>query len=237
MPDDCAYVLAIDSAVRGCGVCVYDTKSPSQSVRRHIDVSRGQAETLIPLVEESMQKSGIGFEQIGLMACTRGPGSFTGVRVGISAAKSYALALSIPLIGVSTLELMARQYYNKQEATPNHLCVLLESKRTEFYCQIFEGNGEAQSAPAALSAQDIGKLCAQDTVFIGDGFARFSKEMDSDFSGQYVEGFEYPDPFILAEMGFECFQNDQNISESIAPLYLRNADVSAPKTLPRQLEK
>ena len=100
-----ALVLAIDTTLDACSVAITHGGSVRASLSE--TMSRGQAERLAPMVREGVQKAGIAFADIDRIAVTTGPGSFTGVRVGISFARALALALDKPCVGVSTLEALA----------------------------------------------------------------------------------------------------------------------------------
>ncbi len=98
-------VLAIDSALDACSVAIVRDGRTAAHVSEQM--TRGQAERLAPMVREAAERAGVMFEQIDRVAVTTGPGSFTGVRVGLSFARALALSLDKPCIGVSTLEALA----------------------------------------------------------------------------------------------------------------------------------
>lgn len=236
MVDDVRYVLAMDSAVNSCGVCVYDAKQGDAVAKAMEPMSRGQAEALIPLVEGVVNQAGIEFRDIDLIATTIGPGTFSGLRVGLSAAKSYSLALNVPAVGVSTLDLLAQNYF-KQKGGNVDLGVLIESKRQDFYFQLFNSSQEAIVDPIALSDEDIIQhLKQKPSHIIGDGCKRFlSGSKDKTSKIEYIDGFDFPDPQMLAEMALNKFRCGE-AGGNLKPLYLRGADVSAPKNKPRTLE-
>src|SRR3954464_3523204 len=93
-------VLAIDTALEACSAAVLDTERPQAAVRESHLMARGHAEALMPLVARVMDKAGLDFKQLDRIAVTTGPGSFTGLRVGIAAARGIALAAGRPAIGL-----------------------------------------------------------------------------------------------------------------------------------------
>lgn len=237
MPENARYVLALDSAVNGCGVCIYDGKNKKPLIKILEPMMRGQAEALIPLVQNAINQSSIDFGDIGLVATTIGPGTFSGLRVGLSAAKSYALALEKPLYGFSTLELLAMNYANNVSEGTN-ICILIESKRQDFYFQLFDHQAKPLYEPSALGGADVAGIIKQQSLchIIGDGCGRFLAEcQDKTLNIQYIEGFDCPDPETLAGMAFDAYVSGV-AGHVVKPLYLRGADVSQPKVKPRTLE-
>lgn len=102
-------IVAIDTSLSACSAAVVGASSDIVYASLSETMQRGQAERLAPMVREAMQLAGASFAQIDRIAVTTGPGSFTGVRVGLSFARALALALNKPCIGVSTLEALALQ--------------------------------------------------------------------------------------------------------------------------------
>lgn len=235
MSSNLRYILGIDSAVNGCGVCVYNVGEPEKSVKHILEMSRGQAEALVPAVQNAVEEAGIQFNDIGLIATTIGPGTFTGLRVGLSAAKSFAMSLSVPVKGFSTMEVIAKSYFDDHSNSSN-LCVLLESRREDYYCQIWDQGGQVLLEPSALVADEILKRVGDTpTVFIGDALERFKSECGKISNFEFADGYKQPDPFILSKMGaFEYMSNQE--SSGVEPLYLRGADVSKPKAMARKIQ-
>jgi tRNA threonylcarbamoyl adenosine modification protein YeaZ len=126
-------ILAIDVSISGCSAAVYDTESHNYC-HNFIETDRGQAELLIPMIREITDQSGTTLQALDRIVVTRGPGSFTGVRIGLATARSLGLALDIPVYGVSTLDVLARSIAHSQ-----HTLCLIDTKRGDFYGQIGEG--------------------------------------------------------------------------------------------------
>lgn len=120
-------ILAFDVAIAGCTVATLDTDTKAV-YKNHIATERGQAEMLIPLIDEIVTQAGWRMSDIDRVAVTTGPGSFTGVRIGLSTARSLAMALDVPVFGMSTLDILCRQCEEKA-------LVLIDTKRGDYYGQ------------------------------------------------------------------------------------------------------
>ncbi|GJL85347.1 MAG: tRNA (adenosine(37)-N6)-threonylcarbamoyltransferase complex dimerization subunit type 1 TsaB [Micavibrio sp.] len=228
-------ILALDTAMSGCCVAVYDVQSKASFSKTEAMI-RGQAEVLVPMIQSVVAESGHSFDDIDLIATTKGPGAFTGLRIGLSTAKSLGLALDVPVVGLSTLEVLARQYLEGHKSDAEEkFAVLIETKREDFYFQMFDGQGDAVSDPQALDADEIvEQVGAAKIVMVGDAVERFSAiYLPANISYHEIM---LSDPEVVAKMGLGVFlKNGEDIGQTTQPLYLRGADVSQPKTPPRSL--
>ncbi len=220
MSDAFTKVLAIDTAMGGCSACVYLTAS-EEAFARSEDMPRGQAQELVPMINDVMAQAGISFDDLGAIVTTVGPGAFTGLRIGMSTARAMAQATGAPLFGVSTLQVLARQYVLTHEPEQN-FAVLVETRREDFYVQEFDVTGAAVSeARAALAADIMAQVSAR--VFVGDAALRF-KELAPE--AEIIEGFNLPDPENIAQI---LIEQPAMVHENPEPIYLRGAEVSKSK--------
>lgn len=141
-------LLAIDTAATLCAACVLDTEA-GQRGRAVRDLGKGQAEHLMAVVAEALEDAGATYADLGAIAVSVGPGSFTGVRVGVAAARGLALALTVPAVGVSTLEAIAAEAAT--DAAP--VTVALDAGRGQVYLQDFGPDALAASEPAVLPVE------------------------------------------------------------------------------------
>lgn len=220
-------ILAFDTALGGISVGVVKGET---KVTRCVETARAQAALLVPLLQEALAEARLSFADLDLIVSSVGPGSFTGLRIGLSTARSLALALDKPACGVSTLAVVARQTDRQDK-----LVVLLETKRKDFYVQVFDAEAKPLGTLQALEGQALLSFLEENGRFhlAGDALARFTQEAGAEWVQAHVSG-QSPmvllDPVVMAEMGKEA------APLPLEPLYLRGADVSWPKTAPRTLE-
>jgi len=136
-------ILAVDTATRGMSVSVFHGGEPI--VTRVCDEMRDQAKSLLPFVMESLSVAKIGFADLDALVVATGPGSFTGIRVGLSAMQGIALASGLPLAGFDNFSLYALRATTQN--TGKDRLVLLESHRKDCFCQLFDTAGQKKDAP------------------------------------------------------------------------------------------
>ena len=139
-------VLAIDTALAACSAAVLDTEyGGGVLASESLSMARGHAEALMPLIYQVMQRSQLAFADLDRVAVTTGPGSFTGLRVGISAARGIALATDKPAVGVSTLTAYAAPLLADDETTP--VIAAIDARHEHVYLQVFGPGGRVLVAP------------------------------------------------------------------------------------------
>jgi tRNA threonylcarbamoyladenosine biosynthesis protein TsaB len=241
-------VLAIDTALGGVSVGIMATNG--HIVSRIIETAREQAVILVPTIQEVVREAEIEFSDIDLIICSRGPGSFTGLRIGLATARTMALTLDKPIIGLNTLDTMARHYYSTPctqarglNETGRDLLIVLETKRQDFYARYYDSQGEPLTEPFATDAEEVLNRAPVDVFNVGgDCLERFKASPCLQAGGQdgiasnitYLDDLTQPDPILMAQYGLELFE-EQGEQGTPQPLYLRGADVSYPKNPPRKL--
>ncbi|RFC62933.1 tRNA (adenosine(37)-N6)-threonylcarbamoyltransferase complex dimerization subunit type 1 TsaB [Fulvimarina endophytica] len=153
--DDGRLVLAIDTSLDDCSAAIAAGGGDRIVAARTERIGRGHAERLPGLIDGVLAEAGAGFRDIAMVAVTIGPGSFTGVRVGVSAARGYALALGIPSVGISSLHAMAEGV-----RTTHAVLAVHDAKRGEVYALLLGADGSILSPPRALAPESIGDMLA-----------------------------------------------------------------------------
>jgi tRNA threonylcarbamoyladenosine biosynthesis protein TsaB len=144
-------VLGLDTCLSSCSVAVLDGERVLASAREVM--ARGHQERLAPMARDVMVEAGLAFDRIDRIAVTVGPGSFTGLRVGIAFAKGLALAVGLPAVGIGTLEALAAEVQGLVFPT-------IDARRGQLYLQAFE-DGRALMAPDALTAETAAARIAE----------------------------------------------------------------------------
>src|SRR5271170_7992728 len=141
-------VLAIDTALAACSAAVLDTAYGGIVASESLPMVRGHAEALIPLLKRVMDEAELTYNDIDRIAVTTGPGSFTGMRVGIAAARGLALAAGKPIVGLSTLSAYAAPHLAADDTFP--VVAAIDARHAHVYLQLFSAGGRTFS-PARLA--------------------------------------------------------------------------------------
>jgi tRNA threonylcarbamoyladenosine biosynthesis protein TsaB len=175
-----------------------------------------------------MADAGADFADLDLIAVTVGPGAFTGIRIGLAAARAMALSAALPIVGVTTLEAVA----HAQDALAGPLLVALDTKREDVYVQLFDAERTALSEPRAAMPGDVGALLPEGPLAIaGDAAETVIAALGAKSGGlSRLQGPDIPDAAVVAEIAAsrgEVSALKQELSPP-APLYLRPPDATPP---------
>src|SRR5436305_1980858 len=139
-------ILAIDTALDACAAAVLDTSAGGVIAQESQPMKRGHAEALMPLIARVMKASGVAFAALDRIAATTGPGSFTGLRVGLSAARGIALAAGKPVVGVTTLTAFAAPIVS-DNSKPHPVLAAIDARHDHVYFQVIGGDGSSLIKP------------------------------------------------------------------------------------------
>jgi tRNA threonylcarbamoyladenosine biosynthesis protein TsaB len=164
-----ATTLGIDSTGAACSAAIWHRGRVV--ARRFAAMERGQAEALMPMVAAVLEEAALAIASLDLIAVTVGPGAFTGVRIGIAAARGLSLASGVPALGVSSFVAAAAQA-PMEERRGRPLLVALDSRRAEFFVEMFGADDTPLGPGALLSAGEIAaRLPAAPLLLAGDAAA------------------------------------------------------------------
>lgn len=206
-------ILALDTCLTACSAAILDGETVLAA--RSEAMPRGHQERLAPMVRDLAAEAGISFKTLTRIGVTVGPGSFTGLRVGIAFAKGMGSALGVPVVGVGTLAAMAFGH-------PGFVAAAIDARRGQIYLQLF-GDGVALTAPDAVTLETAAARIAEvypggPATFTGSG----APLLEGILAGAVIETPDGPDPVAVARLAAAA------PARPVRPLYLRAPDAKLP---------
>jgi tRNA threonylcarbamoyladenosine biosynthesis protein TsaB len=218
-------VLAFDTALTACSAALLEDGGV-RAARRE-DPGRGHGERLVPMIEALLDEAEWSYQDLDLLCVTRGPGSFTGLRIGLATARGLALALALPVLGVTTLEALAAGV----AAEPGQsVLALIDARRGQLYAQAFDARGEALALPVALAPEAVASLAPPaPAVLVGSGVALARPHLAlqrPDLTAAAAP--ELPEAALFGALAF-ARQSEAVRGAPPSPLYLRSPDAEPRK--------
>lgn len=213
-------VLALDTSLENCAAAVLDNDLSSGSTTVcQAEIGRGHAERLITMIGDVMAESSTAFTDLDRLVVTTGPGSFTGLRVGLSVARGFGLVLERPVVGITTLAAIAASVPAATEDV--RVLVALTGKGEEVYAQMFDGAGNPIDGPSVRTLSDLSATLAAGTRLAGSA-ARSIASSCGFPADSIVCSRAYPDIAEVARLGILADPNET----AAVPLYLRPPDAT-----------
>lgn len=216
-------ILSIDTASDVCGVSILENEN--LICKMDSNTGRTHSENLLPMINNALNKSSIALKDIDLLVCDNGPGSFTGIRIGIATVKAFYDSLSINCIGISSLESLA--YNLRKSAKDNELiCSLIDCKNDNCYYALYEFKNNkfneliGPSTDGINSILDLLSSYNSKITFIGDGAINYKKLICSKTSSSNFADDNILSSFSLGLAGFIKY-NLGITNENISPIYLK----------------
>ncbi len=215
------HILCIETSTTVCSVCV--TADEKVIYFREINNGFSHAENLHGFIEEVLKESNLTFSQLSAVAVSKGPGSYTGLRIGVSAAKGLCYALNIPLISIDTLQSMT--WAVAQSKSEDILfCPMLDARRMEVYCEVYDKNIETMLPVSALVLDEnsikIFNL-EKPICFFGDGVSKAKELLQKNEHAIFIENI-FPSSKNMVALSLQKFNQKQ--FENVAlfePFYLK----------------
>lgn len=212
-------ILCIDTSSKLCSVAILENTTLINKLE--LDNGLTHSETLMPLIKELFEKSNLSLKDINLLVSDIGPGSFTGIRIGVATCKAFSDSLNIPSLGICSLEVLA---YN--EKNDGIICSTIDCKNDNCYFALYElldGKYAVLEEPCAKTVSEVldllnTKYSDKQVNFLGDGIPSNSTNC-------------YLNVENLGVAGYKKFISNNNVGEDILPLYLKKPQAQ------RQLEE
>lgn len=220
-----ALILQIETATQTCSVALAQNGvllAYKEQTERNIHAS-----VITLFIEELMQKAQIKYQDLDAIAVSMGPGSYTGLRIGVSTAKGLCYALDIPLIAVNTLEAMSAGFAaNHFSVNPQTLfCPMIDARRMEVYCAIFDAETQLiqETKAEIIDEHSFDHLLNSNIVyFFGDGAAKCESVLGLSLNARIMDDFENSAKY-LTRLAYDKFQKKE--FEDVAyfePFYLKD---------------
>ena len=219
------YILNIETATKNCSVSL--AKEGKTILCKEIaEEGYSHAERLHVFIEDLVQEAGIHFKHIQAIAVSQGPGSYTGLRIGVSAAKGLCYALNVPLIAVDTLQVLASQV----QVEDGLIIPMIDARRMEVYSAIFDVKFEKiRETQAEVINENSFETISETVYFVGD-CADKCKSVITKSNFIFLEEIKYPSATAMSILSFSKFQNkDFEDLAYFEPYYLKDFMITPSK--------
>lgn len=212
------YILNLETATKNCSVSI-SQNGQTILCKEMAEAGYSHAEKLHVFIEECIKESNISFKDLSAIAVSQGPGSYTGLRIGVSAAKGLCFALDLPLIAVDTLQVLA----SKLSITEGVIIPMIDARRMEVYSAIFNSKSEKiREVQAEILTENSFEEISETIHFVGD-CAEKAKTVLTKSNFIFHEEIIYPSANEMSELSYKKFQ--ENNLEDVAyfePYYLKD---------------
>lgn len=222
-----AYILNIETATKNCSVAL--AKNGSTLICKELaEEGYSHAEFLHVFIEAIIKEAGIAFADLKAIAVSQGPGSYTGLRIGVSAAKGLCYALGIPLLAIDTMQTLAQQV----QQVEGYIVPMIDARRMEVYSAIFTSNYEAVRETQAEVITENSFVAIKETIyFIGDCNEK-CKTVLSAPNFVFLEGIQYPSAKEMSALSFDKYQKSDTVDVAyFEPFYLKDFMITTKKAL------
>lgn len=226
-------ILSIDTASDLCTVAILEDETCLKEII--VDDARNHSEKIMPVIEQALTETNLNLKNIDLIVCDKGPGSFTGIRIGVGTTLAFQDSLSIPCVGISSLEALA--YNVKNDGI---ICSLIDAKNNNVYLGLFklEKNeynqiGEFQFKTIDETLNILKEYSTSPITFVGDGSITHKDLLEKHLGTCLFNEKNNLSSYSLGLAGFNTYK--KGIQTSLMPLYLRKSQ--AERALEEKLKK
>lgn len=212
-------ILAIDTSSKICSVAILEDNEVIDEL--NLDDGKTHSENLMPLVDEILKKNNLNLKQIELLACCVGPGSFTGIRIGVATIKPIAEVLNIKIASITSLETLARNEENEEI-----IVSLIDARNNQVYAGIFDKDYNKKEEYIAddinLVIESIKKY--NNIICVGDGAILHHDLLSQNVPGIKFSNINFQSAKNVGKLGYKKYLgNDLMTADEIIPIYLRKS--------------
>jgi tRNA threonylcarbamoyladenosine biosynthesis protein TsaB len=212
------YILNIETSTKNCSVSISED-GKNIAIREMANEGYSHAELLHVFIEKLLEETGLKTNDLNAIAISQGPGSYTGLRIGVSAAKGFCFALDIPLIAVDTLTILASQVH----AENGLIIPMIDARRMEVYSAIFNSKLEKIRAVEAQIVDENAFSELNETIYVLGDCQEKIKTVLTDKNFVFLEDDIFPSAKEMAALSFEKFKNNDFVDVAyFEPYYLKD---------------
>ena len=221
-------ILAVDTSSKRCSVSILEDENVLINLVN--DDEKTHSVKLMPLIDEAFNNTNLNLNDISLLVCAIGPGSFTGIRIGIATIKAFADVTNTPVVGVTSLESLAYNALPNITNTSTIVCSLIDAKNSNVYCGLYNFSGNACEQIEMFSDtiqntfQKIQNLQYNNIIFVGDGAVLYKELLQNNFENSIFVQENFQSGISLGKAGlakYNCGEyGDSNI---LSPIYLKKS--------------
>ena len=220
-------ILSLDTSTKNFSLAVSSGEKILAS--RCIQSKKVLSDEIIPAIKQILQKAKLRVSDLDGFAVGLGPGSFTGLRVGIATVKGLAAASGKPALGVSSLDLLAMQAAQENPSPKFKICTLVDARRNLVYFSLFEKNGQKLTRKSKYLLTNLesalDNVPESNVVFVGDAASLYKKRIEDRVNPRFEEKIIYPEAKYLPALVSEKFEkNKSDFLAKLVPIYLYAAD-------------
>ena len=221
------FILNIETATRNCSVALAKN-GKTIALREIAQEGYSHAEKLHVFIEELILESNISFQELKAIAVSQGPGSYTGLRIGVSSAKGLCYALSIPLIAVDTLQSLAAQL----PISEGLIISMIDARRMEVFSAMYNSNlAQVQATIAEIITAESYQNHFEELHFLGDGALK-CKAILTNTNFVFHDAIIYPSANEMSHLSFEKYKISDTVDVAyFEPLYVKDFMITKKKTL------
>ncbi|PXY45529.1 tRNA (adenosine(37)-N6)-threonylcarbamoyltransferase complex dimerization subunit type 1 TsaB [Flavobacterium hydrophilum] len=220
-----SFILNIETATKNCSVSI--AKEGKTIIFKEIaEEGYSHAEKLHVFIEEIIAESGISVHDLVAVAVSQGPGSYTGLRIGVSAAKGLCFALNIPLIAVDTLQTLASQ----AKVSDGKIIPMLDARRMEVYSAIFSADLKTERSILAEVIDENSFIDFTETLYFVGDCAEKCKTVLTKENFVFLEDVKYPSADAMSTISYDKYQISDTVDVAyFEPYYLKDFMIAPPK--------
>lgn len=221
-------LLALDTATRVAGVALRNQER--LLLEKFVNLGLTHSQTLMPAIDQLLREAGLTSRQLTALAVTNGPGSFTGLRIGLATVRTLAQVLDLPVVPVATLDVLAAGCWGVQGL----VCPLLDARKNQTYTALYRLSGREPERLSPYQALTLAELVQQlqetegPLYLVGDGVPMFGLELQIRLGDRVVlmpEPGRWPRAAWLAELAWQRLEAGEGLTWSrVEPLYLRQSE-------------